>query len=74
MTSTLNQLPADIGRHRILNTGKFPAFCRLSVPHWRRLYRTNKAPKPVKLSTRKLGWRAGDLADWIETRRSEGCE
>lgn len=67
----LDQLSADIERHRVLGTAASAAFCGFSVPHWRRLYRTNKIPKPMKLGTRKLGWRAGDLVAWIETRTSE---
>ena len=74
MTSTLDQLPSDIGRHRVLNTAESAAFCRFSIPHWRRLYRANKVPQPIRLSARKLGWCAGDLVDWLEARRSEGCE
>jgi predicted DNA-binding transcriptional regulator AlpA len=61
-------LPRELMRSRIFDTSEAAAFCGFSVAHWRRLYRTGKAPKPVQLSTRKLGWRAGDLVDWLQSR------
>jgi predicted DNA-binding transcriptional regulator AlpA len=61
-------LPLEITRHRIFETAEAASFCGFSVPHWRRLYRSGKVPKPVQLSTRKLGWRAGDLIDWLQAR------
>ena len=68
----LEHLPSDIARHRVLDTAEAAAFCRISVPHWRRLYRTGRVPRPIKLSERKLGWRAGDLVDWLESRSAGG--
>ena len=64
----LIRIPPDIAQHSILDTAEASAFCGFSVAHWRRLYRTGKVPKPIQLSTRKLGWRAGDLVDWLQTR------
>jgi predicted DNA-binding transcriptional regulator AlpA len=67
---TLGHLPPDVARRRILDTSEAAAFCRISVPHWRRLYRAGKVPKPLRLSTRKYGWRLGDLLDFIDERAS----
>jgi predicted DNA-binding transcriptional regulator AlpA len=74
MMDTLTKLPADIIRRRVLTTGEAAAFCRFSIPHWRRLYRAGKVPRPVRLSARKYGWRIGDLVDWIEASRAEATE
>jgi predicted DNA-binding transcriptional regulator AlpA len=52
----------------VLDTAESAAFCKLSVPHWRRLYRAKDVPTPLKLSTRKLGWRLGDLIEWLGER------
>ena len=71
MTNALETLPVEISRHRLLSTAEAAAFCKISVPHWRRLYRAKKVPTAIRLSTRKYGWRIGDLVDWIEARRSE---
>lgn len=68
--SAIESLPADLARHRVLDTAQAARFCSISVPHWRRLYRESKAPTPLKLGARKLGWRVGDLIDWLETRTS----
>src|SRR5215208_7771238 len=58
-------LPPELARSRVFETAEAAAFCGFSVAHWRRLNRSGKIPKPVPLSTRKLGWRAGDLIDWL---------
>jgi predicted DNA-binding transcriptional regulator AlpA len=68
MTNSLDALPADLARHRILNTEQTAAFIGFSVPHMRRLYRDKKMPEPLKLGARKLGWRVGDLIDWLAAR------
>ena len=65
---TLDHLPPDLARHRVLDTAESAAFCKLSVPHWRRLYRAGHVPRPLKLGTRKLGWRLGDLIEWLGER------
>jgi predicted DNA-binding transcriptional regulator AlpA len=66
-------LPPDIARHRVLGTAEAAALCNISVPHWRRLYRTGKVPAPIKLSERKLGWRVGDLVEWLNSRVGEAA-
>jgi predicted DNA-binding transcriptional regulator AlpA len=65
-------LPTEIVRSRVLDTAEAAAFCNFSVPHWRRLYRARKVPPPMRLSTRKYGWRLGDLVDWIDHNRARG--
>lgn len=63
--SNLNSLPADLSRHRVIGAAEAATLCNISLPHWRRLYRAGKAPSPIKLSERKLGWRIADLLDWM---------
>jgi predicted DNA-binding transcriptional regulator AlpA len=70
MTSSLTSLPKDLARNRVLNTAEAAAFLNFSVPHFRRLYRSGGVPAPIQLSTRKLGWKTGELIDWVETRQS----
>jgi prophage regulatory protein len=62
------QLSPDLEKHRILNTGQSAQFIGLSVPHFRRLYRCGKVPKPLLIGDRKYGWRAGDLVQWLASR------
>jgi predicted DNA-binding transcriptional regulator AlpA len=68
MPEILNNLPTDLARYKVLNTAEAAAFCNFSIPHWRRLYRAKDVPPPLKLSTRKLGWRLGDLVDWLQAK------
>jgi predicted DNA-binding transcriptional regulator AlpA len=70
MASSLNTLPADISRHKVLSTAEAASFVGFSIPHFRRLYRNGGVPAPMQLSTRKLGWRAGDLVDWLASRQN----
>jgi predicted DNA-binding transcriptional regulator AlpA len=68
--ATLANLPPDLGRNRILDTAASAAFWSISLPHWRRLYRTGKVPKPIKIGARKLGWRVGTLVDALAEREA----
>ena len=60
----MDHCTTDISRYRIIGSAEAAAFCNISLPHFRRMYRTGKAPAPIRLSERKLGWRVGDLLDW----------
>ena len=71
VAATLADLPSDLGRSRILDAAMASAFWGVSLPHWRRLYRTGKVPRPIKVGERKLGWRIGDLADALAERDGE---
>ncbi|HEY8383966.1 MAG TPA: hypothetical protein VIL09_17645 [Microvirga sp.] len=63
----LTNLP-DLARHKVLNTAEAAAYLNFSVPHFRRLYRSGGVPAPIQLSQRKLGWKLGDLIDWVAAR------
>ena len=63
--SAQTNLPAFLDRHRILNTKQTAELLGFSVPHFRRLYRTGRVPKPQPIGGRKLGWPAGVILDII---------
>ncbi|SEE27996.1 transcriptional regulator, AlpA family [Rhizobiales bacterium GAS191] len=69
--SNLEGLPPEITRNRILDSRQASEFIGLSLPHFRRLYRARKVPSPILIGERKLGWRAGDLAAWLDAKSSE---
>lgn len=73
VAATIANLPSDLGRNRILDAGVSAAFWGVSLPHWRRLYRTGKVPQPVRVGERKLGWRVGVLADALATRDGQSA-
>jgi len=68
MSSTLDTLPTELARHRILSTRETCEFVGISVPEWRRMRGSGEAPAPIMIGTRKHGWRVGDLIDWIASR------
>lgn len=70
IAATLANRPSDLGRNRVLDAAAAAAFWGISLPHWRRLYRAGKVPRPIKIGERKLGWRIGALADALEARAS----
>lgn len=63
--SSTPSLPADLARLRVVGSAEAAALCNISLPHFRRMYRAGRAPAPIKLTDRKLGWQVGALADWI---------
>ena len=69
MTNSLDRLPVDIARHRVLNSAEAATFWGVSLPTWRRMYRAKEVPSPIKLSARRLGWRAGDLVEALAARQ-----
>jgi predicted DNA-binding transcriptional regulator AlpA len=73
VTNALSNLPPEIARHRVIGTADSAAFAGFSTVHWRRLYKAGLAPKPVQLGGRKLGWRVGDLIDWLASHKREAA-
>lgn len=69
--SIIDRLPSDLARHRILGSAEAAEFWNVSLPHWRRLYRMGKVPKPIRVGDRKLGWQFGDLIDALAKRAAE---
>jgi predicted DNA-binding transcriptional regulator AlpA len=56
---------SDIQRNKLLGTAETAAFLNLSVVHLRRLVREQKMPQPIRVTSRKLGWRVGELVDFV---------
>ncbi len=69
MPSYVKAFPPDISRNKVLNTAEAAEFVNFSISHFRRLYRSGGVPAPIQLSARKLGWKVGDLIDWVTTRQ-----
>jgi predicted DNA-binding transcriptional regulator AlpA len=70
-TPSLDALPAEAIKGRILNSAQAAEYWGVSLPHWRRLCRAGKAPHPIRIGERKNGWRLGVLDDAL-TERAEG--
>jgi predicted DNA-binding transcriptional regulator AlpA len=67
-TPSLDALPAEAIRGRILNSRQAAQYWGVSLPHWRRLYRSGKVPEPIPIGVRKKGWRLGVLDDALAAR------
>lgn len=61
---------SQIAMSRVVGSAEAAAFCNYSLAHWLRLTRAGKTPTPVRLSTRKLGWRIGSLVDFVNDARA----
>jgi len=68
MSSMLDTLPPELGRHRVLDTAETCAFVNISVAQWRRMRTLGETPAPIMLGSKKHGWRIGDLIDWLASR------
>jgi prophage regulatory protein len=66
--SALANIPSDLSRDRLLDTGQTAEFLSISIPHLRRLYRAKKVPEPIKIGERKIGWRLGVLIDFVAVK------
>jgi prophage regulatory protein len=56
---------------RILRDKEVAQLCSVSWPTiWRRA-REGKMPKPIKLGKRVTGWRASEIAAWMEAKAKE---
>lgn len=58
----------EIERCRIKRAEEAAAYLGMSLPDFRRKYRSGDAPQPIPLGDRLLGWRTGDLVDWVKQR------
>jgi predicted DNA-binding transcriptional regulator AlpA len=70
----LNQLqihPNDLNRYQVIGAAEAASLAGVSLDHWRRLYRAGSVPRPLKVGLRKVGWRRGDLLDWLAERAAK---
>jgi predicted DNA-binding transcriptional regulator AlpA len=71
--ATLDDLPVELARHRVLSTPDTCKFLGISVAQWRELRRLGETPPPIMLGTKKQGWRILDLIHWIESRGEQAA-
>ena len=64
----LDGVPVAYARNRVLDSQQAATFLGLSLPHFRRLYRLGKVPRPINITERKLGWPFGVLNDFVVSR------
>jgi predicted DNA-binding transcriptional regulator AlpA len=64
-------LPPEIGRHRVVCERAAAEFCGVAAITLERMRKSGTGPPYVRLSERRLGYRMGDLCNWLESRLSE---
>jgi predicted DNA-binding transcriptional regulator AlpA len=70
MAHDLETLPPELARSRILTAPAAAAFCGYREDWWRALARKGEVPTPIQLGERRVGWRLGDLVDWVDRKAS----
>jgi predicted DNA-binding transcriptional regulator AlpA len=71
MTNTFVNVPAGaspFSASQVLDSYRTAAFLGISRSSLLRGHRAGTLPKAIRVTTRKLGWRVGDLAEWLERR------
>ncbi len=53
---------------RLIRTSELPQFVPYGRTRIMQLVAEGKFPKPIKLSSRRLAWKARDVLAWIEER------
>lgn len=67
----VEQLHTALAVKQIIKRPEVQTVAGLSRSSLYRLIAAGKFPKPVKLSSRAVGWRADEIAIWIEERTAE---
>jgi predicted DNA-binding transcriptional regulator AlpA len=69
-----DNLPAIFANNRILNIRQMAELWGVSVPTIRRLHRSGKIPSAIRISERRIGWRAGDALSALAAREAAARE
>jgi predicted DNA-binding transcriptional regulator AlpA len=72
MTALAN-IPSELNRERLLDTEQTAEFLGMSIPHLRRLYRSGKVPKPIRIGERKYSWPLGGLIDFVSAKTQKAA-
>lgn len=65
----LQSLPEHAQRERIIDRRYLPPIVLLSEPQIDRKVKSGDFPPPIRLSERRVGWRLGDVLDWLASRQ-----
>ena len=65
------ELPPEIARQRVVDERTAAEFVGLSAVTLERLRKLEGAPRHVRLSERRLGYRICDLLTWLDARASD---
>ncbi len=65
------KLSEALQHKRVISEARAAELADLSLPHFRRLRRASQGPRWVRLGERRIGYRIGDVLNWIDARLSD---
>lgn len=65
------ELPGFLNRDSVIDFTRGSRMLGFSAVHCRRLIKAGRVPAPFRIGTRKLGWRAGTLQDFLAAAASQ---
>lgn len=60
----------EVERSKIIGKKQLRELVNVSYSTWYRMEKSGCAPVRVKLSAGRVGWRLGDVMDWLSNRSS----
>jgi len=57
-------------RAKVIGKKQLREITNVSYPTWWRMERKQEAPARIRVSAGRVGWRLGDVLDWLETRKT----
>jgi predicted DNA-binding transcriptional regulator AlpA len=64
-------LSEALEHRRVIDEVRAAELVGLSAVHLRRLRQQGKGPRYVRLGSRRLGYRLGDVFEWVDARLSD---
>lgn len=64
------ELKQSINRMKVINKRLLLELVGVSYTTWWRMERAGKAPKRIRLSAGRVGWRQGEILDFLASRES----
>lgn len=68
MLQTLDDLPIELARKRILGTRQAAAYVGVSLRQWEQMRAAGGTPPAVQITAKKLGYTVESLIAWIAAR------
>lgn len=60
--------PTWLDTNRVIDAKAAAALCGVTAQTWRRMYTSGRAPAPIRLSVRRIGWRISTLLEWLASK------
>lgn len=68
VTNATPKPPTWLDTNRVIDAKAAAALCGVTAQTWRRMYTSGRAPAPIRLSVRRIGWRISTLLEWLASK------